>query len=306
MLASGNETPAAGNGAPAPVAPGSLATAQNGLVTRAQLTETGLSPAAIGRRATNGTLHRFHRGVYLVGHEALAPLARETAALLACGEGAALSHISAAAVWSIVPGALAAGDVQVTAVGRKLRSRPGLRIHRAAQLEVRHRHGIRLTSPAQTLLDLAADRSNQLEQAFVEAHGQRLLRAGELSAFTRRAEGRAGVPALRGLIEAYATGYTRSRAEQAMRQLARRAGFPQPSVNTHLHGYLVDFLWADERLIVEVDSFGFHGHRRAFETDRKRDATLVAAGYRVIRVTWRQLTQEPFSVVAVLARALAA
>jgi very-short-patch-repair endonuclease len=282
-----------------------MATAQNGVITRQQLERAGLDTNAIDRRATNGTLHRLYQGVYVVGHEALAPLARETAALLACGENAAISHISAAAVWSMVRPEAAGSEVHVTVIARKLRSRPGLCVHRAARLDVRHRGSILLTSPAQTLLDMAADRDRHLEPAFVEAHGHRLLRSGELRAFIERAEGRPGVRALRSFIEAYATGYTRSRAEQAMRRLARAAGLPQPTVNVFREGFLVDFLWAKEQLILEVDSFGFHGHRRAFENDRKRDAAHVAAGYRVIRVTWHQLTKEPLAVAATLARALA-
>jgi very-short-patch-repair endonuclease len=284
-----------------------VAGAQRGAVSRRQLEQAGLQSNAIDRRAANGTLHRLHRGVYLLGHDALAPLARETAAILVCGDGAVISHMSAAGMWSMIPPEAVGTDVHVTLVGRrKLRSRAGLRIHRAARVEVRRRGGIPLTSPAQTLLDMAADRSRHLEQAFAEAHGRRLLRRGELEAFIERSKGRVGVLALRGLTEAYATGYTRSGAERAMRRLARLAGLPPPEVNAQLHGFEVDFLWRRERLIVEVDGFGFHGHRRAFENDRKRDAIHVAAGYRVIRVTWMQLTHEPLVVVARVAGALAA
>jgi very-short-patch-repair endonuclease len=287
----------------------SAATRQKGLVTRRQLADMGFTQATIARRVANGTLHRLHQGVYVVGHQALAPLARETAALLACGEGAVISHHSAAVLWSLVPEGADGRDVHVTVVGRKLHSRPGLRIHRGSHLtglDVRRKGGVPLTSPATTLLDLAADRSELLEHAFIEANGRRLLRTGELEALIRRAGGLRGVPALRGLIEAHASGYTRSKAERAMRKLARAAGLPEPRVNVQLHGYLVDFLWTSEHLVVEVDGYGFHSHRRAFEADRKRDATHVAAGYRVIRVTWLQLEHEPFAVVAHIAGALAA
>jgi very-short-patch-repair endonuclease len=284
------------------------ATRQKGLVTRRQLAGMGFDEAAIARRVADGTLHRLYRGVYAVGHEALAPLARETAALLACGPGAVISHLSAAGMWSLVPVGADAREVHVTVAGRKVRSRPGLRTHRTSRLtevDVRRKDGVALTSPARTLLDLAGDRSTVLEHAFIEAHGSRLLRAGELEALIRRAGGLRGVPALRRLMEAHASGYTRSEAERAMRKLARAAGLPEPRVNVHLHGYLVDFLWSSQRLVVEVDGYGFHSHRRAFETDRKRDGTLVAAGYRVIRVTWDQLRREPMRVVANVASALA-
>jgi very-short-patch-repair endonuclease len=292
--------------------PGSLlagaATRQNGLVTRSQLAGLGFSQTAIARRVANGTLHRLHQGVYVVGHEALAPLARETAALLACGPGAVISHLSAAVIWSLVPEGADGRDVHVTVTKRRVRSRPGLRVHGASDLtevDVRRKGGVALTSPARTLLDLAGDRSRLLEPAFIEAYGSRLLRASELEALIRRAGGLRGVPALRGLMEAHASGYTRSEAERVMRKLARAAGLPEPRVNVQLHGYLVDFLWSSQRLVVEVDGYGFHSHRRAFETDRKRDGTLVAAGYRVIRVTWDQLRREPMRVVANVASALA-
>jgi very-short-patch-repair endonuclease len=68
----------------------------------------------------------------------------------------------------------------------------------------------------------------------------------------------------------------------------------------------VDFLWRRHRLIVEIDGYRFHSSRSAFERDRRRDAELAAAGYQVIRVTWRQITEEPYSVVALLSQTLAA
>jgi hypothetical protein len=282
-----------------------VAGGQRGLVSRRQLEQAGLETNAIDRRAANGTLHRLHRGVYVVGHEALAPLARETAALLACGEGAAISHLSAAAIWAMVPPEAAGGDVHVTVVGRRPRTRAGVRVHAAGQLDVRRRHGIALTSPAQTLLDLAADRSPHLEQAFVEAHGQRLLRSRELDEFIKRAKARAGIAAPHGLIDAYASGYTRSRAERAMRKpgpggrVAPAGG--QPSA-APLHG----------RLRVAGRAADRRGRRLRLarpppvENDRRRDAAHVAAGYRVIRVTWHQLIETPLAVVATIAGALAA
>jgi very-short-patch-repair endonuclease len=89
-----------------------------------------------------------------------------------------------------------------------------------------------------------------------------------------------------------------------MKLLLRRARLPFPRTNVRLAGYQADFLWPKQRLIVEVDGFQFHGHRYAFERDRKRDAAHVLAGYRVIRITWRQLTEEPMAVAVTIARAL--
>jgi very-short-patch-repair endonuclease len=81
---------------------------------------------------------------------------------------------------------------------------------------------------------------------------------------------------------------------------------PRPRSNQRVAGFEVDLVWAERRLIVEVDGYAFHGTRAAFERDRARDAALLAAGYRVLRVTWRHLTAEPERVVATLASALAA
>jgi very-short-patch-repair endonuclease len=99
---------------------------------------------------------------------------------------------------------------------------------------------------------------------------------------------------------------TRSEAEARLLSLIRTARLPAPSTNARLHGLEVDFLWPEQRLVVEVDGFTFHGDRAAFERDRERDATLVASGFRVIRVTWRQLVDQPLVVVARIASALAA
>jgi very-short-patch-repair endonuclease len=281
-----------------------LASGQKGAITRRQLRDAGLRSGAIDWRAGNGQLHRQFRGVYLVGHEALAPLAREAAALLACGDGAMLSHESAALAWGIVEDY--AGDVHVTVVGRKRRSRPGLRIHRTSSAPpTRPRHGLLVTSPAQTLLDLAASGSPHLEDAFTEAHGARLVRATEIQRTLERVGPRSGTRALRALVVANESGFTRSKAERKLRALLRAARLPEPETNATVLGLMVDCLWAEQRLVVEFDSVGFHGHRRAFETDRRRDAILVAHGYRVMRITWSQLTEQPYMVLANVASALA-
>jgi very-short-patch-repair endonuclease len=280
------------------------ATAQKGPISRRQLEAAGLSSSAVGRRAGNGQLHRMFHGVYLLGHQALAPLARESGALLACGDGAILSHESAAVAWSMITDY--SGAVHVTMVGRQLHSRAGLRIHRtSSEPQVRRRHGLPVTSPAQTLIDLAGAKSPHLEHAFIEAHGRRLLRPDELARAIDRVGPKPGTRVLRELIGANASGFTRSKAERKLRTLLRAAHLPEPRFNATVLGLMVDCVWPEHRLIVEFDGYDFHGHRRAFETDRARDARLLAAGYRVLRVTWLQLTREPYAVIATVASALA-
>jgi very-short-patch-repair endonuclease len=281
-----------------------LATVQRGAISHRQLLDAGLTHSAIGRRVANGQLHRVYQGVYLVGHRALAPLARESAGLLAVGNDAVLSHESAALAWGTLTDY--AGDIHITVVERKLHSRPGLIVHQPTMApEVRRRHGLTVTSPAQTLLDLAATHSPHLEHVFVESHGRRLVHPPELARAIERRGRKPGVGVLRAVVAGNESGFTRSKAERKLRQLLRAARLPEPRTNAMVLGLMVDCVWPDHRLVVEFDGYGFHGHRRAFETDRRRDARLVAGGYRVIRVTWLQLTLEPYAVLAALAAALA-
>ncbi len=134
-----------------------LAASHAGAVTRAELLAAALGPDAIDHRIESGLLHRRYRGVYIVGHVALAAYANQAAALLACGAGAVLSHRSAAAVWSLAP---ADPDViDVTVVGRRCRAKPGVRLHRLDELaarDVRWPNGLTVTAPARALLDLGA------------------------------------------------------------------------------------------------------------------------------------------------------
>jgi very-short-patch-repair endonuclease len=281
------------------------ATSQSGPITRQQLTEAGLTQSAVNRRTAKGALHRVYRGVYLVGHEALAPRARETAALLAAGETAVISHVSAANLWGIA--AVEDEGIHVTVIGRRRRSRPGLIVHYASSLDprdVRRLHGLPVTAPARTIVDLAATGYRDLDRAFGEAHAQRLVTAHEIEQLLERTGPRAGTRAIRDLLSDNASGFTRSQAERLLRALLQSANLPMPRFNARVAGYEVDALWPQQRLVVEVDGYAYHGHRAQFERDRRRDLALTAAGYRVIRVSWRQLTNEPFALVAVISAAL--
>jgi very-short-patch-repair endonuclease len=284
-----------------------LGSAQQGAVKRAQLLAAGVGENAVKRRARKGQLHRRYRGVYIVGHLALAPRAEEFAALLACGDRALVSHRSAAYLWSML--ADRPDQIDVTLVGSRRRPKPGIRLHLVSAIDgrdVRPIDDLPVTAPARTLIDFAADaEDDELEAAVSEARALRRIRDGDLEAALARAGNRRGVARMRRLISRESdSGYTRSKAERHMRRLMRDAALAQPRCNRRLHGYRVDFLWSEQRLIVEVDGYQFHGHRYAFERDRKRDAAHVLAGYRVIRITWRQLTEEPMAVAVIIARAL--
>jgi very-short-patch-repair endonuclease len=234
-------------------------------------------------------------------------LAREMAALLACGPGAALSHRTAAWIWRILE--LANELIEVT-VSRTNRNRPGLIVHRSRSLrpeDIRLHRGIPVTGPARTLLDLAeVVTARELERAFDRAIAQRLTTYPGMAAAVQRATGHRGVRAVRDLLaRSEEPAITRSEAEERFLALTRDAGLPAPEVNAHVGGHMVDFLWADRRLVVEIDGYRFHSSRTAFERDRLRDAELNANGFRVIRITWRQLVEEPMAVIARLAQALA-
>jgi very-short-patch-repair endonuclease len=282
-----------------------LAARQHGCVTTAQLVAAGVDRRQITRGLADGMLRRIHRGVYLVGPVA-SPLARYAAALLGVRAGV-LSHRAAAALYDLVPPPDDAIDITTTARGP--RSREGIRVHTTATLlqsEVRlHRH-VRLTSPERTLLDLAASGDDELERALEEAQVRRLVSRTTLAAAIERHKTRRGAGVLADMLEgAHDPSLTRSEAERRLLALVRAANLPPPRTNVRVGPYEVDFLWPSQRLIVEVDGFAFHSTRAAFERDRVRDAELQARGYRVIRVTWRQLTNEPHAVVARLAAALA-
>ena len=223
------------------------------------------------------------------------------AAVLASGPGAALSHRSAAVLWDLLP-SQADEPIHVTAPTRQ-RAPAGVRLHVSLTSEFVHHNAIAVTTPARTLLDLAATASStELARALERARLMRLVSDADLQ---RRSHHRRGSRALCDLL-AREPSFTRSEAERRLLSLLRRARLPQPHTNIRVAGHEVDALWPHQRLIVEVDGFAFHSSREAFERDRARDADLQAHGYRVVRVTWRELTTRPEELAARLGAALAA
>ncbi len=278
-----------------------LAGRQQGVVARRQLAALGLGAKAIEYRLRAGRLHAVHRGVYSVGHTVLTGDGTWRAATLVI-EGAVLSHRSAAAVWGIRPADRAAVEITTS---RSWKNRARIEVHRMALRadEVTAERGIPVTTPARTLLDLAAIVPyHHLERAATEAEIRRLGSPTSLADLVARYPGRAGTPAINRLLERRDIGRNITKHELELRFLAflDAHGLPRPHVNTRIHGREVDALWPDHRLIVELDGFATHGTRRAFEEDRARDRALLLAGYRVTRITWRQLTAEPAALAAEL------
>jgi very-short-patch-repair endonuclease len=278
--------------------------AQRSLVHLSQLRALWISRGSYEHRIGAGSLHRVLPSVLSVVDPVLEPWAAETAALLYAGDDAVLSHETAAAVWGIsaIP-----SFVAITLVGRKVESQPGLRQHRVKALDIRDatiHHGFPVTSPARTLIDCAG--RGGIEDMLNEARAQRLVTDEAIHAAMERCPGRAGTGPLRRLLaDEQDTGYTQSRAERLLKRLIKDAELERAVHNVDIEGKRVDAVWPRHKVVVEVDGHQWHGHRQAFERDRARDQKLIAAGYVVIRVTWRQLTERPMTVVASIATTLA-
>jgi very-short-patch-repair endonuclease len=285
-----------------------LAARQHGVVERGQLLEAGVAPHAVAYRVAKGRLHVLYRGVYRVGPLA-APLEREMAGVLACGVTAVLSHHSAGAAWTLLSRGPGAVPVEVSGQGGYRAPDGWLRLHRVVPFaadETTTFERIPITTPARTLVDLAGSLDVwELERAVARADRQKLVTIEALDALLARYPGRAGCRALRAVLGRNGGSLlTRSDAEARFVGLMREAVLPPPEANVAVEGFEVDFVWRAARLVVEVDGFEYHSSRSAFERDRRRDAVLAASGFRVIRVTWRQLTSEPKALVARVARAL--
>ena len=279
-------------------------------MSQGQLIAAGIPRDAIRRRVSAGYLLRLHRGVYAVGHRSDIALGPETAALLACRDGALLSHHSAAALWGLRPPGSGDGLMHITVLGTGTAQIDGAKVHRTRILDakdVRIHERLPVTSPARTLLDIAElITPRELERAFDEALITHAARRAQISELLARATGRPGRPRLQALL-ARQTGTTRTRSEAEERFLAliRSAELPEPDVNARVHGYEVDFRWRAAQLVVEIDGFAFHAGRPAFERDRQKDARLQASGLTTMRVTWLQIEDEPYAVIARVAQALA-
>lgn len=251
-------------------------------------------------------MHRLHRGVYALGHAAPSREGRWMAAVCACGVndntpdagpagtyasqtqalpvlhrwGAALSHSSAASLWGMV--SPQPGPVHITVPGTTGRKRhKGILLHRSRTLDaglVTSRAGIPVTTPARTIADLRRTESS--------AEVRRAIRQAEVL----------GLP----IEEEAMPDHTRSELEALFLDLCRRSRLPRPEVNVAVGSLLVDFLWRDRALVVETDGYRYHGGREAFEDDRDRDLRLKSMGYEVIRLSYRQITNDPRAVVAAL------
>lgn len=270
-----------------------VAAEQYGYITRTQLLAIGLSSRAIQYRVQIGELIPVHAGVYAVGHVNKSPAARACAAVLACGAGAALSHDSAASHWGLRKYWSMRYEVTVATSHRK---REGITIHRSrtlARRDVTQQLGIQVTSPARTLLDNAPRLTDKrLTRMVNDARHSRVLYLEDLADVIDRNPTHPGTKRLRPFVQTR-TGPTRSELEDRFVAFAKRYGLPTPATNVPLLGYVVDVLFPAEKVIVEVDSWEFHRFRSNFESDRNRDADMLAAGFLTVRVTDERMNQSP-------------
>lgn len=286
-----------------------LAARQHGVISLSQLKSLGLGPSGVRRRVAGGKLQRLHRGVYAIGLARRSVEATYMAAVLACGPKAVLFHRSAADHLGLRPCSRTAVDV--TAPGRAGKERKGIDVHRATGLDERDVttvRGIPCTTVARTLLDLATTiDKTALERAVEQAEKLRIFDLAAVVDVTTRAGNHRGATALGEVIATYTPepAFTRSELEKRFLALCRTAGVPMPRTNNVTKADEIDFTWPDRRLMVEADSLRHHGTRAAFERDRRRDQQLTAAGWRVVRFTWRQVDETPTDVAATLRLLLA-
>lgn len=262
---------------------GVLAGRQHGVVTAAQLSALEISRATVSAWTRRGRLHRLHRGVYAVGHAAPSEHRRFMAAVLACGEEAALSHGSAAVLWGFLKPL--EGPVHVTSPSTSGKAqRAGIVLHRSPSLrrtgETRVRDRIPVTSPRRTIEDLPSVLPPYLVR---RAKRQAEFQGHELRLPTDR---------------------SRSDLETDFLSFCRRHGLPLPEVNVKVGRWEVDFLWPDQKLVVETDFFDYHRGATAFEDDHQRELDLRRMGYTVRRYTGAQLDDYPAEIVVELGEVL--
>ena len=284
-----------------------IARRQRTLVTTDQLAACGLDKHAVARRVTSGHLHLVFHTVYSVGCGELPLLARELAGVLACGRASFISHRSAAFVWGILENPPA--QVEVSAVGRGCRSRDGIRVHRIKAIdrrEIQHHQGLWISTPARALLEIAVTATrDELIEAVGAGVANRLVDRPELEAVLARNHGRRGAARLAEVlgVQAAAT-ITRSRAERAFWKLIRDARLPQPDANQRFGPYKPDFVWHEQRLIVELDSYQFHAGPDRWQNDHEKDLYYREHGYDVLRPTRNHVMHQPARVLVSLVRGL--
>jgi hypothetical protein len=281
-----------------------LAGRQHGLLARRDLLALGFGPRSIEHRVTKGRLHLVMRGVYAVGWPGMTQERRWMAAVLACGDGAALGHRSAAALWGI--GKQRHGRVDVSVRRRCLHRRDGLKVRSRLSLPERdvtvHR-GIPVTTPVRTLVDLAAEVGwRTIERAVNDADKRDLVDPETLREALDGYRGVPGVRLLRAVLDKHTFRLSDMDLEVLFRPIARSAGLPEPLTKQMVNDYEVDFHWPELGLVVETDGLRYHRTPSSQSRDQRRDQTHTASGLTTLRFSHYQVKHEPTYVRSVLAK----
>jgi len=274
------------------------------VLTRRDLEGLGFSKMAIDHRVVTGRLHLISAGVYAVGRPELTPRGRWMAAVLACGDDAVLSHRSAAELWGI--GYEVKGRIDVSIRRRSKITRKGIKVRARPSLDggaVVVRFGIPVTTPVQTLIDLATElKIMRLERAVNEADKLDLVDPESLRRALDGYVGMPGVKTLRTMLDRHTFRLSDSDLEILFRPLALAAGFPLPLSKHRVLGYETDFFFPDHDLVVETDGLRYHRTPAQQARAAKRDQKHTAAGLRVLRFTHWQIAYAPNEVTDVLRR----
>jgi very-short-patch-repair endonuclease len=275
---------------------------QHGVIAHRQLRALGFSEKAIEHRVRKGRLRPLWRGVYAVGRPGVTREGHWMAAVLACGEGALLSHLSAAALWRIKRGAL--WPIHVSVPRSRDAKHNRIVVHRRSRLDrdAQTKAGILVTSPVLTLIDLATTLSdNALVAAVNETDKLDLVHLADLrTALDGRREPGSG--RLRRLIDRATFVLTDTELERLFVPIARRAGLGKPLTQVYVNGHRVDFYWPDIPLVVETDGGRFHRTALQQTQDRIRDQAHAATRTPMLRFTHAQIRYEPGYVADTLAR----
>lgn len=286
-----------------------LAEKQHGVIAHRQVLELGEWKGLALRRREGGLLIPLHQGVYALGRGRLTREGRWMAAVLACGPGTVLSHLSAGHLWDLC-GSRGPVEVLRQAGGAKGNGHRGVWLHQTRRLEpfeVTVERGIPVATIERVLLDLAArTNSKQLERIVVQAYKTGRLSWPRLGRVLERGRGRKGIGKLRRIAQEVDPQAleTKSVTEIDFLALCREANLSTPSVNVLVDDHLVDFLWPAQKVVVETDSWSHHRDRPAFERDRQTDVDLIAAGYDVHRTTYKMLERNPDPFLSNVRRAL--
>jgi len=276
-------------------------------VARRQLLELGFSAAAIEHRVATGRLHPVRRGVYAVGRDGLSREGHWRAALLACGDGAFLTHLSAGALYGIC--AERPGRVEVGVRDGHTRKIEDIRTRRRPTLpatEIGTARGVPVTSPVQTMIDLATVQGPRyLLRSIDEADIGDVINPERLRREIEERPGVPGVRPLRRLLDRDTFVLSREELERLFLPLARQAGLPLPLTQTIVNEYEVDFFWPDLGLVIETDGWRYHRTPAAQSRDARRDQAHTASGLTALRFSHHQVKYEPDEVLDILIRTAA-